>query len=77
MLISLTQDCYQAVKKLIEEAREQKRQMGKPDKTTFSEIVFMLIQKNQRPITTQNDGVRPYLDSSHLLISSRNDINDK
>lgn len=56
MLISLTQDCYKAVKKLIEEAREQKRQMGKPDKTTFSEIVFMLIQKNQQQITTQNMG---------------------
>jgi hypothetical protein len=54
MLISLTQDCYQAVKKLIDEAREQKRQMGKPEKTTFSEVVFILIQKNQQPMTTQN-----------------------
>jgi hypothetical protein len=73
MLISLTQDCYLAVKKLIEEAREQKRQMGKPDKTTFSEVVFNLIQKNQQPMTTQNDGMKPYLESSHLSLSSRDD----
>ncbi len=71
MLISLTQDCYAAMKKIIEEVKEQKRQIGAPEKTTFSEIVFMFIQKYQQPMT--NDGMKPYLESSHLLISSRDD----
>jgi hypothetical protein len=56
MLISLTEDCYQAMRQLREQMKEQKRQMGQPEKTTFSEIVFMFIQKYQQPMTTQNDG---------------------
>lgn len=74
MLISLTEDCYQVMRKIREEVKEQKRQMGKPDKTTFSEIVFMFIQKYQMPITTQNDGVETASTPPHLLISSRDDI---
>lgn len=54
MLISLTQDCYTAMRKIRDEIMKQKRQKGVPDKTTFSEIVFMLIKKNQQLMTTQN-----------------------
>ena len=74
MLISLTQDCYLAMRKIREEIMKTKRQMGAPDKTTFSEIVFMFIKKYEQTMT--KDGVRANLDSSHLLISSRNDLND-
>jgi hypothetical protein len=42
------------MRKIRDEIMKQKRQMGKPDKTTFSEIVFMFIQKYQMPMTTQN-----------------------
>jgi hypothetical protein len=39
MLISLTQGCYESMRKIWEEMKEQKRQKGEPEKTTFSEIV--------------------------------------
>jgi hypothetical protein len=72
MLISLTEDCYQAMRKLREEMKKEKRQKGVPEKTTFSEIVFMFIQKYQLPMTTQNDGGKLNLDFP-LLLSSRDD----
>jgi len=62
------------MRKIREEIMKNKRQMGKPDKTTFSEIVFMFINKYEQPMT--KDGVRANLDSSHPSISARNDLND-
>lgn len=56
MLISLTQDCYDSLRKIREEMKEQKRQIGKPEKTTFSEIVFMFIQKYQLPMMKNEEG---------------------
>ena len=56
MLISLTQDCYVALTKIREEMREEKRKKGVPDKTTFSEIVCMFINKYQMPMTKNEEG---------------------
>jgi hypothetical protein len=67
MLISLTQNCYQAMRKIRDEIMKQKRQMGKQDKTSYSDIIFMFIKENEGRLN---------LDLP-LLISSRNDINDK
>jgi hypothetical protein len=63
MLISLTQDCYESLRKLREEMIEIKRQKRVPEKTTFSEIVYMFIQKYRLPMTTQNDEGRTNLSS--------------
>jgi hypothetical protein len=73
MLISLTQDCYKAIRKIRDEMKEQKRQNGEPEKTTFSEIVFMFIQKYQRPMTTQKDVGELNLDSP-LASSDNNEL---
>jgi predicted CopG family antitoxin len=56
MLISLTQDCYESLRKIKEEMKEQKRQSGKPEKTTFSEIVCMFIQKYELPMMKNEEG---------------------
>lgn len=45
MLISLTEDCYQTLRKIKEEMKEQKKQNGEPEKTTFSEIVCSFIRE--------------------------------
>jgi hypothetical protein len=74
MLISLTQGCYESLRQIREVLKEQKRQKGAPEKTTFSEIVFMFIQKYQQPMTTQKDVGELNLDSSHLSLSSRDDL---
>jgi hypothetical protein len=62
MLISLTQDCYESLRKIREEMKEQKRQTWVPEKTTFSEIVFMFINKYQLPMMKNEEG-RYYLNS--------------
>ena len=67
MLISLTQDCYESLRQIREEMKEQKRLKGVPQKTTFSEIVCMVIREHKK-----EEG-RVNLDSP-LLLSSRNDI---
>lgn len=66
MLISLTQDCYESLRQIREEMREQKRQRGVPEKTTFSEIVCTFIREHKK-----EEG-RVNLDSP-LLLSSRDD----
>ena len=66
MLISLTEDCYQTLRKIKEEMREQKKQNGKPEKTTFSEIVCTFIKEHKNQEGRNLD--------SPLLLSSRNDI---
>ena len=65
MLISLTQDCYESLRKIREEVREQKKQKGVPEKTTFSEIVCMVIKEHKKEEGRNLD--------SPLLLSSRND----
>jgi hypothetical protein len=67
MLISLTQDCYESLRKIREEMREQKKQNGVPQKTTFSEIVCMVIREHKKEEGRVNLG-------SPLLLSSRYDI---
>jgi hypothetical protein len=69
MLISLTQGCYESLKTIREEMKEQKRLNGQPEKTTFSEIVCMFIKKYQQPMTNDG-GSSPHFP---LLISSRDD----
>jgi hypothetical protein len=64
MLISLTQDCYESLRQIREEMKEQKRLKGVPQKTTFSEIVCMVIREHKK-----EEG-RVNLDSP-LLISSK------
>ena len=66
MLISLTQDCYESLRKIREDMRKQKRHKGEPEKTTFSEIVCMVIKEHKK-----EEGIN--LDSP-LLLSSRNDV---
>ena len=66
MLISLTQDCYESLRKIREEVREQKKQKGVPEKTTFSEIVCMVIKEHKKEEGRNLD--------SPLLLSSRNDV---
>jgi hypothetical protein len=56
MLISLTQDCYESLRKIKEEMKQQKRQSGVPEKTTFSEIVCMFIQKYELPMMKNEEG---------------------
>jgi hypothetical protein len=56
MLISLTEDCYESLRKIKEKMKEQKRQSGVPEKTTFSEIVFMFIQKYELPMMKNEEG---------------------
>jgi hypothetical protein len=68
MLISLTQDCYESLKTIREEIKEQKKQKGIPQKTTFSEIVCSFIREHEK-----EEGRVKHLDSP-LLLSSRNDI---
>lgn len=68
MLISLTQDCYDSLRKIREEMKEQKRLRGEPEKTTFSEIVCSFIREHKK-----EEGRVNHLDSP-LLLSSRNDI---
>jgi len=68
MLISLTQDCYESLRKIREEMREQKRQKGVPEKTTFSEIVCSFIREYEK----KEGRVNVNLDSP-LLLSSRDD----
>ena len=65
MLISLTQDCYESLKTIREEIKEQKKQKGVPEKTTFSEIVCMVIKEHKKEEGRNLD--------SPLLLSSRND----
>ena len=68
MLISLTQDCYESLRKIREEMREQKRLRGIPEKTTFSETVCIFIKEHKKEEGRVNN-----LDSP-LLLSSRDDI---
>lgn len=68
MLISLTQDCYESLRKIREERKKEKRQKGVPEKTTFSEIVCTFIKEHKN-----EEGRVNHLDSP-LLLSSRNDV---
>ena len=65
MLISLTQDCYESLRRIREEMKYLKRQNGVPEKTTFSEIVSMVIKEHRNEEGRDLD--------SPLLISSRDD----
>jgi hypothetical protein len=65
MLISLTQDCYESLKTIREEIKEQKKQNGVPEKTTFSEIVCSFIREHRNEEGRNLD--------SPLLLSSRDD----
>ena len=65
MLISLTQDCYESLRRIREEMKEHKRQKGQPEKTTFSEIVCSFIREHRNEEGRNLD--------SPLLYSSRND----
>jgi hypothetical protein len=66
MLISLTQDCYESLRRIREEMKYQKRQKGMPEKTTFSEIVCSFIREHRNEEGRNLD--------SPLLLSSRYDI---
>jgi hypothetical protein len=66
MLISLTQDCYESLRQIREEMKEQKRLKGVPQKTTFSEIVCMVIREHRN-----EEGRVNHLDSPLLLSSKR------
>ena len=77
MLISLTQGCYETLRKIRETMREQKRMNCQPDKTTFSEVVCTFITYYERNEHGKNDdGRTPLLPSGINKELLRNDINE-
>jgi len=46
-LISVIQECYQALEEMKAELMAQKKARGQPEKTTFSECVCMLIREHR------------------------------
>jgi hypothetical protein len=47
-LVKLTDSCYAALEKMKKELKEQKKAKGQPVKTTFSEVVCMLIRERRQ-----------------------------
>lgn len=54
-LISVIDECYSALEDIKKELVEQKKAKGKPTKTTFGEIVCMLVREHRERIPVTGD----------------------
>ncbi len=69
-LISVIQECYDELEKMKNELAEQKKVKGQPTKTTFSEVVCLLMREHYERIPVTGDRMpRAELDESSSALS--------